>query len=437
MSERRVVITGRGVVSPLGIGIDAHWEGLIAGRSAIRPIPRLLELDLPSTQGGEISSESLLPHLAKLPKKQQKLYNRATLLACVASALAVEEADFDLRDTDPALCGVFLGTNVTSWDFSGLLLPYLEAVESEETPGIMDLAKANAYCLKAINPLDYSIKTLPNLSAGHLAIAHNARGFCRALAEGSIGGIQAMGQAYWAIREGEIDVAICGGTDAPLEELLFASSWGMGFLAPDDGDGIACRPFSRDRRGTVLGEGSGILILEADDHARRRGARVLGELRTVSVVAGDGRQTAKADPPSLAERLSLAISQALDGAGASRPDLIVAHGDGTVVGDQAEAEAIIRLFGEGGAGTPVTAFKPAHGHLLAGAGPVEFLSCLAGLEHGIIPPVAATGEIDLQRHLNLVRGVPRTGENLRLGLVNVIGDLGECASAVVALAEDK
>lgn len=435
MSERRVVITGRGVVSSLGIGIEAHWEGLISGRSAIRPIPRLLALGPPSAQGGEISSESLLPHLARLPKKQQKLYNRATLLAGVASALAIEDARIDPSQIDPNRCGIFLGTGVTSWDLSGLLLPYLEAVESEETPGVIDLAKANAYCLKAINPLDFSLKTLPNLAAGHLAIAHNARGFCRASIEGPIGGIQAMAQAYWAIREEELDLAICGGADAPLEELLFTSSWGMGFLAPDDGNGIACRPFSRDRRGTVPGEGSGILILEADDHARRRGARVLGELRAVSVVAGEGRPTAKTDSASLAERFSLAISLALSGAGADRPDLIVAHGEGTAVSDLAEAEVIIRLFGEGGAGTPVTAFKPAHGHLFAGAGPVEFLSCLAGLEHGIIPPVAATGEIDLLRHLNLVTGVPRRGDPLGLGLVNAVGLLGECASAVVARVE--
>jgi 3-oxoacyl-[acyl-carrier-protein] synthase II len=435
MSERRVVITGRGVVSPLGIGVEAHWAGLIAGRSAIRSIPRLSALGLPSRQGAEISSESLLPYLSKLPKKQQKLYNRVTLLSMVASALAVEEAGLDLSDVDPTRCGLFLGANVTCWDFSGLLLPYLESVESDETPGVMDLAKANAYCLKAINPLDFSLKTLPNLSAGHLAIAHNARGFCRALTEGPIGGIQAMGQAYWAIREEELDVAICGGADAPLEELLFMSSWSMGMLAPDDGDRIACRPFSQRRRGTVLGEGSGILVLEADDHARRRGARVYGELRSVSVVAGDGRPVTRADPAPLAERLSLAISQALEAAGADRPDMLVAHGDGTVVSDLAEARAIISLFGEGSGSVPVTAFKPSHGHLFAGAGPLEFLACLAGLEHGMIPPVVSVGEIEPQLDLNLVVGAPLTGENLRLGLVNSVGLLGECASAVVSRAE--
>ena len=177
------------------------------------------------------------------------------------------------------------------------------------------------------------------------------------------------------------------------------------------------------------------MILEAEDHARRRGARVFGELLAVSVVAGSGRPATRTDPTQLADRLSLAISQALEAAGAGRPDMVVAHGDGTVTGDLAEAEAIVSLFGRGGTGVPVTAFKPAHGHLCAGAGPVEFLACLAGLEHGMIPPVVMGGEVDPRCGLNVVRGAPLTDRRLRVGLVNAIGFLGECASAVVTRHE--
>src|SRR5207247_4640894 len=162
------------------------------------------------------------PHLARLPRKQQKLYNRATILGMLASSLAMEDAGLSPGAGDPARLGVVLGVNVLAWALDAMA-QYLAAAESREQPGTLDMAVANAFCMRGINPLDYSLKTLPNLAAGHLAIAHDARGPCRALAEGSRGGAEAIGQAFRMVQEGEVDVILCGGADAPLDGARFGS----------------------------------------------------------------------------------------------------------------------------------------------------------------------------------------------------------------------
>ena len=172
MTGRGVVLTGRGVVSPLGVGIDPYWEALCAGRSAIGPRDRLAGLGLPATRGAEVAFDAIQPHLRRLPRKQQKLWNRATLLAMLAGALAMEDAGLAPGAGDPRRFGVLLGVNVPAWDLSAML-DYLAASESQEVPGTVDVARASSYCMGSINPLDYSLKTLPNLMAGHLAIEIN------------------------------------------------------------------------------------------------------------------------------------------------------------------------------------------------------------------------------------------------------------------------
>lgn len=373
--SRRVVVTGRGVVSPLGVGMAAHREAVAAGRSAAGEVPRLAALGLGPRRGAEIGAEFLAPHLGRLPRKQQKLYNRATLLGMLAAALAMEEAGLPPGAGDPERFGVALGVSPHAWSLEALAA-YVQAAEADGAPGTLDLGKANAYCMRHINPLDFSLKTLPNLTAGHLAIAHDARGVCRALTESDVGGARAIGDAWRLIAEGDLDAALAGGADAPLEELFYATYAAMGLLA------------SEGRPGLVPGEGAGLLVLEEAERARARGARAYAEVRGFATAAGDGALPGDGDARAL--RLAGAIEAALAQAGAG-PDLVVLHGDGVPDHDAAEERALAAVFDGSAAGLRRLRTKPLHGDLGAAAPAVEALAAAAMLERGRSALVLALG----------------------------------------------
>jgi 3-oxoacyl-[acyl-carrier-protein] synthase II len=410
--RRSVALTGRAIVSPLGVGIDAHWQGLAGGRCAIAPSERLAALGLDVARGAPVAPELVQPHLGRLPRKQQKLYNRATLLGMLGAALAMEDAGLAAGAGDPLRFGVLLGVNALSWELAAMT-EYLVASESRETPGTLDMALANAFCMKNINPLDYSLKTLPNLAAGHLAIAHNAQGLCRAMTEGPVGGARAVGQAFRLVEEGDLDVALCGGTDAQMEELFFSNYCGAGFLASDTGE----------RPGFAAGEGSGILVLETLERAQGRGATIHGVILGYAAGAGDGRVVSHTDVSPAADRLAHVIEAAIDDAGAS-PDLISVHGDGSPAHERAETEALRAVFGARLSGLPVLRMKGAHGDLGAASCPVELLTCSAALEHDMIPPIvsSASETSGARCHRALVLSLGLFGESaaLMLGKAGVI-----------------
>jgi 3-oxoacyl-(acyl-carrier-protein) synthase len=405
VTGRGVVLTGRGVVSPLGVGIDPHWEALCAGRSAVGPRDRLAALGLPASRGAEVAPEAIQPHLGRLPRKQQKLWNRATFLAMLAGALAMEDAGLGPGAGDPQRFGVLLGVNVPAWDL-GAMLDYLAASESQETPGTLDVARASGFCMRSINPLDYSLKTLPNLTAGHLAIANDAQGFCRAVTEGHVGGARAVGDAARLIDEGDLDVALCGGADDQLEELFVATHWAGGVIAADEG-----------RPGLVPGEGSGLLVLEDAEHALARGARVHGELVGFASAAGDGALGGGDDPERLSSRLTRVIDAVLEEA-KTAPDLVSLHGDGIPAHDRAEEAAVARTLGAVAPSAPRLRLKAAHADLGAAAGPVELLACSSALRHATLPPAVSA-------HAPLRTPVFRSALVLTLGL------FGECSALML------
>jgi 3-oxoacyl-(acyl-carrier-protein) synthase len=402
---RRVVLTGRAVVSPLGVGLDAHWAALVEGRSAIASSGRSAALGLPATRASAVTAEAIQPHLGRLQRKQQKLYNRATLLGMLGASLAMEDAGLAPGGGDSHRLGIVLGVNVLSWDL-GSMTQYLLAAEAADGSGL-DMSRANRFCMHSINPLDFSLKTLPNLAAGHMAIAHEAQGMCRALTEGSVGGTHAIGEAYSAIAAGELDAVLCGGTDALLEELVFAVYDGAGFLASDDGL----------RAGFVAAEGSGLLVLEEAEHARRRGAPVYGEVLGFATAAGAGTIAARQDPDRLAARIAGAVESALDMAG-RLPDVVSLHGDGMSPVDAVEEAALAKVLGSRASGMAMVRMKKAHGDMGAASGAVEFLACSALLQHAIIPSIVSIGPS--------IRPVAPTH-----ALVLSLGQFGEAAALVL------
>ena len=400
-----MLLTGRGIVSPLGVGIAQHWEALCAGRSAVGRPDRLAALGLPASHGAEVMADAIQPHLARLPRKQQKLWNRATLLAMLGAALAIEDAELEPGAGDPERFGVLLGVNMLAWDLASMI-QYLVASESADAPGTLDMARANAFCMRSINPLDFSLKTLPNLVAGHLAIANDTQGFCRALTEGHVGGARAIGDAMHLIAEDDLDVALCGGADDQLEELFFTTHWGSGLIASDDG-----------RPGLVPGEGSGLLVLEEAEHALSRGAAVHGELAGFASAAGDGCLGGGDDPARLAERLARVIDTVLEEA-RDAPDLVSLHGDGIPAHDDAEQAALAHALGARASTITCLRMKQAHADLGAAASPVELLACSAALEHATLP--------------RAVSQPPQSATPaFRSALVLSLGLFGECSALMV------
>jgi 3-oxoacyl-[acyl-carrier-protein] synthase II len=342
-----------------------------------------------------------------------------------AAILAGDDADLAAPMPDPTRAGIVLGTFLIPYPIRDLirLLPELERADR---PGEMDMGRGLRLAMTRLNPLDLSLKVVPNLTAGHIAIHFGLRGFCRTVSDGATGGMHAIGQAAALIQEGELDVALCGGTEATLEDFVLADLCSTAPLArPGEVPEPRCRPFGAGRGGLVVGEGAAVLVLEALEHAQARGARVRAE------VMGFGAATGAPGEDGIRAACVRAMHQALTEGGVESPDLLLAHGDSTRGNDAAEAGAIrLRLPGLAASGA-VAAPKAAHGMLFSAAAPLDAVSAVLALEHGVVPPTADGYEADPACGLRLSRGPAREGA-LRPALVNSLGDLGEAASLLLA-----
>ena len=432
---RRVVVTGLGIVSPIGIGIEEYWAALISGRSAIARSRRLADQGFPVDVAAEIPEPLLRAQFQRLPRKQIKLFSRVMLFGMIASSLAVEDGGLSQGSFDSTRCGVFLGTFFTTLNIPAFL-QWMAESESSGVAETLDLGKANAYCMTSINPVDYSLKTMPNLAAGHIAIGHNVQGFCRVIADGCTAGLQAIGQAFLAIKENQLDVALCGGAEAPLEEFVFVNFCTLDFLARGEREASRlCSPFDASRSGTVLGEGAAMLVLEEMEHARSRGAHIYGEIVGYGSTAGDatmGSRSKKVE--SVAERVGLAMRSALREAEEKTVDLIAANGDSTKTNDLAETQAIKEIFGSQARSIPISASKATHGHLISGSGVLELISGLLALNRAVIPPTLNLRNPDPECDLDYVANEAREKSGMRVALVNSIGLFGESATIIVRRA---
>ena len=425
-THRKVMITGRGIVSPLGVGLQAHAGGLLTGRSAISRLETLSSLGVSLSAAGEVPEGDLVEFVHRIPRKQTKLMNRAGVLAGVASAFAVEEAGLGLVEMDPTRSGIFLASWFTAYELPSFIR-YLGKTESEKEPHRLDDVKANRNWIEGMNPVDYSLKVLPNLTAGHLAILHQAQGHSRLIVDGWRGGLLAVAQAAEAIRYGELDVVVAGGAEASLEEGILCDLATFEVMAKDGKDpDRACRPFDVGRGGSVIGEGAGFVVLEERDHALKRGATIYGKV-TGSASSAPGKGAKRE------EALIRSMNKAMADANISPDeiDLIHANGDSTVVNDRAEFLAISSVFGSRAPHIPVTATKSLHGHLLSAAGAVELISSLIMLEEGVISPIANCDSPDPECNLDLVRDRRRENQGMSTVLLNAVGLFGEAASLVI------
>jgi len=401
VTGRRVVVTGLGMVTPLGAGVARNWDAMLKGESGVRRITRFDVSTMGVQIAGEIEPLPRVPEDADVP--ELGIHSRFALVAAREAW-----ADSGLADSsaDPERVGVFLGSG------KGI----------SEIDRLVGASKA---ALGAKGSYDYAAfaRTLPGQfsperreqedyyqSAAHVARAVGARGPNWVCITACAAGNHAIGEAYWTIRRGDADVILAGGTHSQIDIMSLSGYSTLGALSPrNDEPHRASRPFDKKRDGFVLGEGGGVVVLEEYEHARRRGAKIRAEVVGYGNTADCYRVT---DPQPEGERVELAMRLALKSAGLSPGDIdyINAHGTSTQQNDAMESGAITRIFGPRGEAPPVSSTKSMIGHLIAAAGAVEAIACVRALEEGVIPPTINYENPDPACDLDYVPNEPRKAD---------------------------
>ncbi len=397
MSNRRVVITGMGVVSPLGCGVDTVWQRLLAGQSGIRPLPEAMVAQLPVKIGGQVP-DSLLdpeggldPDRFVLPKDQKKM-DRFILFAMAAADEALRQAGWSaVSQEQQERTATIIATGIGGFP----AIANAVRISDNRGPG-----RLSPFTIPSF---------LANLAAGHVSIKHHFKGPIGAPVTACAAGVQAIGDAVRLIRNDEADIALCGGTEGAIDTVSlggFAAARAISTHFNAD-PSKASRPFDRDRDGFVMGEGAGLLVVEALDHALARGAKPLAEIIGYGTSADAYHMTSGAEDGDGAYRaMKIALRQ-----GQIAPDQVShlnAHATSTPVGDLGEINAIKHLFGEHAA-LAITSTKSATGHLLGAAGGIEAIFTVLALRDQIVPATLNLDNPDTAAAgLHLVRGEPES-----------------------------
>jgi len=407
----RAVVTGIGVVSPVGIGAEAFSAALRAGRSGVRKIQAFDCRGFATQIAAEVDAGTydFLQHVT--PRKLGKTMSRAALFAVAAAALARANAGLGPEAVGASRLGVSIGVGgMGPVDLDMLALQALAVLDAANgRPGIgFDVpAFAEAY-LRRTNPL-VPLRGLPNLAAAHVAIQQGAQGPSLTVSTACASGTQALGEALGMIRSGKADVVLAGGTDAMVNPIGVLGFSMLGTLSRrNDDPQAASRPFDLDRDGFVIGEGAAMLVLEREEFARARGATLLAELAGASSTCDAYRIT---DERPDASRAIAAMRDCLEDADATPADVdyVNAHGTGTRMNDATEARAIHEVFGTRAGGRanptavlPVSSTKSMVGHMLGAAGAVEAAACVLAITGGFLPPTINCARPDPECDLDVV-----------------------------------
>jgi 3-oxoacyl-[acyl-carrier-protein] synthase II len=397
---RRVVVTGLGVVCPCGNDVATAWPAVVAGRSGIGPITRFDASTLPVRIAGEVRDYSPGPVLHD-PREVKRL-DAFIQYAMTAAYEAVRDAGLPTDQPLGDRAGVYIGTGIGGIE--------------EITRGALTV-QAGGY--RTLSPF-FIPRSLVNLAAGQVAMRFGARGPSLCISTACATGNHSIGEAWRAIRSGEADLIIAGGTEASIVPLGMAGFVAMKAMSKrNDDPTTACRPFDRDRDGFVMGEGSGIVVLESLDHALARGARIYAE------VVGYGNTNDAhhiTSPPPGHEGAARCMSLALRSAGmvAEDVDYINAHGTSTPANDGNETQAIRTVFGAHADKLLVSSTKSVTGHLLGAAGGIEAVFTVLALAQGVAPPTATLENADPACDLDYVPRESRAAP-LRAALSNAFG----------------
>ncbi|MBO4700032.1 beta-ketoacyl-ACP synthase II [bacterium] len=401
--RKRVVVTGLGCVTPFGIGRRVLFDSLAAGKSAVSPISSFDTSDFKTKIAAEIKNFDPNPCF---PKSETRKMDRFTQFAAVAAKDALLDAKIDLNHLDKIRAGIVLGSG-----FGGIST----TLEQHKTLLERGAKRVSPFCVPMM---------IPNMAAATLAILFGLRGPNETLCTACASSSHAIAAAFRRIQAGFADFMICGGSEAPVNPLILAAFSSMNALSKRNNEPEkASRPFDRDRDGFVLGEGSGILILESLEHAQARNADIYAEIAGAGSSA-DAFHITSPDP--LGAGAANAMKAALSDAGITPEKIsaVSAHGTGTAANDTTETKALKAVFGGHADKIPVNSIKSMTGHLLGAAASIEAVSVVSSIISGIIPPTTNLETPDPECDLDYVPNVARKAD-LKYVMSNSFGFGGQ------------
>ena len=412
--RRRVVVTGVGLVSPLGIGTEATWQGLMNGESGVGPLTRFDASEFQSKIAGEV--EGFDP-LLYVPKKELKKSETFIHYCLAATQFAMEDSGLVIDESNGDRVGVIIGSGIGG-------LPVIESTHKillDRGPG-----RVTPFFIPA---------QIVNLAAGQVSIRYGARGPNSAPATACTTGLHAVGDAFRQIQLGYADAMIAGGTESVLTPLAFAGFSSMRALSTrNDEPEKASRPWDKDRDGFVFAEGAGILVLEELEAARDRGAPIYAEIVGYGMSA-DAHHISAPDPEGDGAARVIVAALADSELAPERVGYINAHGTSTPLGDIAEVRAVKRVFGDHAYRLAVSSTKSSTGHLLGAAGGLESGILALALKHQIMPATLNLDEPDPEADLDFVPHRPRSAD-FEVALTNSFGFGGTNGALVMQRFED-
>ncbi len=407
--RRRVVVTGVGLVTPLGIGVQETWEGLCAGRSGVGLVSRFDTSDYTVKIAAEVKDFEVEDFIDKKVAKHLELFVQ---YAMVSAIMAHKDSGLEITEANAPRVGVFTGNGIGG-------LPTIEKyhqVVLERGP-------------KRITPF-FIPMVISNMSAGQVSIALGAQGPNLSVTTACAAGTHAVGEAFRSVSRGDCDVTITGGSESTVCSLAVAGFNAMKALSRrNDDPQAASRPFDRDRDGFIIAEGGGMLVIEELEHARKRGAKIYAEIGGYGL-SGDAYHMAA--PPDDGNGAVRCMEMALADGGFNPADIdyINAHGTSTPLNDVVETGAIKQVFGDHAAKLAISSTKSMTGHMLGGAGGIESVFTALTIKNGVIPPTINLDNPDPRCDLDYVPKVAREMD-VRAAVSNSFGFGGTNAVLVM------
>ena len=410
MTKNRVVVTGLGVVSPVGNDVSTMWDHLISGHVGIGELTRVNADDFPTKIAAEVKDFDPKKYMEKKDARKMDLF---TQFAVAAAKMALDDAELTIDDSNAERTGVWIGSGIGGMStYESQYEKFLEKGHRRVSPFFIPMM-------------------IPDMAAGQVSIQFGAKGINSCTVTACASGTNSIGDAFKVIQRGDADAMITGGTEAPMTNMSFAGFTQAGALSKSEDPKTASRPFDKNRDGFVMGEGAGILILESLEHAQERGAKIYAEICGYGSTGDAYHVTA---PAPEGEGAARAMQQAVDDADVAvdSVDYINAHGTSTEYNDQYETNAVKTVFGEHAYQLAMSSTKSMTGHLLGAAGGLEAIVSVLSIKHNIMPPTVNYETPDEKCDLDYVPNEAREKE-VNVAMSNSLGFGGHNASLVLSL----
>ena len=412
---KRVVITGIGAVTPVGIGVDAMWKNIKAGVGGIDEITHFDTSDFDIKLAAEVKDFQAVDY--GIAKKEARRMDRYCQFACAAANLALTDAGTEFKEEDPFRVGVILGSGIGG----------INTLEEEHI-------KALEKGYNRVSPF-FIPMMISNMGCGMIAMQHGFKGDNFTAVTACSSANHAIGEAFRKIKYGYLDVAVAGGAEATITKFAASGFNNMGALSKSQDKARASIPFDKERDGFIMGEGSVMLILEELEHARARSAKIYGEIVGYGATA-DAYHITSPDPEGAGAIKAMELS--IGEAGITTEDVgyINAHGTSTPINDKYETNAVKKVFGERAAQVPISSTKSMTGHMLGAAGAIEAaITCLA-LRDGVLPPTVGYKVPDEECDLDYITEGARKAD-IEYAITNSLGFGGQNATLCLKKFEDE